>query len=222
MKRRSLYLYDRLIDIEVYQPKETSAPGILLLHEVAGLRDFYREDAQDLADKGFLVYVPDLFSSDRATYCIRAMVQAAGRKNSGDSIPVQEVHFLLDALKADPECNGKLGVLGACLTGGFVIHMAKRDDMLAPVLYHHSLGIEGAGVPEDESLDDVVRLQAHWANLDPVCPAARQKRLKQRLGDRLEDYYYNMPHGFRSTARFLPDSKIVWQRTVDFFEKHLK
>jgi hypothetical protein len=26
--------------------------------------------------------------------------------------------------------------------------MAKREDMLAPVVYHHSLGIQGAGVPK--------------------------------------------------------------------------
>lgn len=223
MQTRKVQLIDRTITVEVYSPTSGEpAPGILLLHEVSGLRDPVREDAKDLADKGYLVYVPDLFSADAAKYCVRAMVLAAGRKNHHKSIPAKEVHCLLDELKNDEACNGRLGMLGACLTGGFVIQMAKRDDMLAPVLYHHSLGIEDAGVPQKESLNEVVRLQAHWSNFDPICPAARQRKLKEKLGDRLEDYYYNMPHGFRSVSRILPGSQVVWDRTTNFFDEHLK
>ncbi len=216
-------LLDRTIRVEVYEPPgREPSPGILLLHEIAGLNDFYREDAQDLANRGYLVYVPDLFSSRKARYCIRAMVLSAGRRNQAESLPVREVHMLLNALGADPACNGQLGMLGACLTGGFVIHMAKRDDMKAPVLYHHSLGVEDGGVPKEDSLEDIRRLQAHWAKIDPICPASRQRSLKEKLGDRLEDYYYWLPHGFRSTARFMQGSEQVWTRTIAFFDQHLK
>lgn len=223
METSQVELIDRTIDVEIYHNGQTTkSPGILLLHEIAGLLDFYRKDAMDLAERGYLVYVPNLFTSEARQYCIRALVQAAGRVNRCNSIPAQEIHRLLDVLKDDKRCNGRLGMLGACLTGGFVIHMAKRPDMLAPVLYHHSLGIEGAGVPKDDSLDDIQRLQAHWATVDPFCPASRQRKLKTALGDRLEDYYYNMPHGFRSTSRLLPGSKQVWSRTLSFFDQHLK
>lgn len=222
MRTINIELIDRTIRVEVYSPAKTPAPGILLLHEIAGLLDFYRQDAQHLANLGYLVYVPDLYSSQATRYCIRAMVLAAGRKNASDSIPAREVHCLLDALQQDADCNGKLGMLGACLTGGFVIQMAKRNDMLAPVLYHHSLGIEGAGVPNNEPLDTVTRLQAHWGNIDPICQAIRQKKLREKLGDRLEYYHYDLPHGFRSTGRLMAESALVWDRTITFFEQHLK
>ena len=224
MEIKTITLPTRQIEVEVYAPAQTSEklPAILLLHELFGILDVYREDAQDLADRGYLVYVPNLFSGGAVKYCIRAMVSKAGRINAADSEVNQEIHVLLDSLKADPLSNGRLGMLGQCLTGGYVIQMAKRDDMLAPVVYHHSLGIQGAGVPNNESLDEVRILQGHWATVDPFCPATKRNKLIQQLGDRVEAYTYNMPHGFRSVSRGLPEAKVVWQRTIDFFERELK
>ena len=224
MEIKIITLPTRQIEVEVYAPASSSekAPAILLLHELFGILDVYREDAQDLADRGYLVYVPNLFSGGTVKYCIRAMVSKAGRINAADSEVNQEIHVLLDALKADPRSNGRLGMLGQCLTGGYVIQMAKREDMLAPVVYHHSLGREGAGVPENESLDDIRILQGHWSSVDPYCPAKRRNQLIEQLGDRVEAYIYNMPHGFRSVSRGLPEAKVVWQRTVEFFDRELK
>ncbi|ESK56902.1 dienelactone hydrolase family protein [Acinetobacter tjernbergiae] len=224
MEIKTITLLTRQIEVEVYSSTQNSEklPAILLLHELFGILDVYREDAQDLADRGYLVYVPNLFSGGAVKYCIRAMVSKAGRINAADSEVNQEMHVLLDALKTDPRSNGRLGMLGQCLTGGYVIQMAKREDMLAPVVYHHSLGIQGAGVPNNESLDEVRMLQGHWSTVDPFCPATKRNKLIQQLGDRVEAYTYHMPHGFRSVSRGLPEAKVVWQRTVDFFERELK
>ncbi len=223
MEIKRITLGTRTIDVEVYAPATPSpAPGILLLHELFGVLDFYREDAEDLAARGYLVYVPNLFTDGALRYCIRAMVTEAGRLNRANSPVNQEMHALLDALKADPRCNGRLGMLGQCLTGGFVLQMAKRDDMLAPVLYHHSLGIEGSGIPNDETFDGVRLIQGHWSTIDPICPASKREKVIKGLGQRVEAYTYAMPHGFRSLSRALPAAKIVWQRTVDFFERELK
>jgi len=82
--------------------------------------------------------------------------------------------------------------------------------------------LEGAGIPKSESLDGIKILQGHWSNVDPFCPAAKRNKLIDGLGDRVEAYTYNMPHGFRSLSRSLPDSKIVWERTLAFFDRELK
>ncbi len=213
----------RELHLEVYYPREISrAPGILLLHEVYGLKNWYRKDAADLAERGFLVYLPDLYSGEAIKYCIRAIILTAGRKNRSSSSTNQEVHKLLDILGNDLRCSGQLGMLGACLSGGFVLQMAKRKDMLAPVVYHHSLGTEGVGIPNKENLDDIRCLQGHWASKDIFCPPRRRDELIEALGDRVEAYTYDMPHGFRSRSRKHPLSNVVWQRTVDFFERELK
>ncbi|MEM9694914.1 MAG: dienelactone hydrolase family protein, partial [Myxococcota bacterium] len=134
----------------------------------------------------------------------------------------REIHVLLDTLKADPRCDGRLGMVGMCLSGGFVIQMARRPDMAAPVLYHHSLGQEGAGVPDDEPLDDVVRLQAHFARRDVFCPPRRRRRLEERLEGRIDAFTYDLPHGFRSVARSTEGAALAWERTLRFFDEHLR
>ncbi|RZF50437.1 dienelactone hydrolase [Acinetobacter halotolerans] len=225
MEIKTITLPTRQIEVEVYTPTQSTEklPAILLLHELYGVIDAYREDAQDLADRGYLVYVPNLYSGGVVKYCIRAMVAKAGRSNAADSDVNKEIHVLLDALKVDPRSNGRLGMLGQCLTGGYVIQMAKREDMLAPVVYHHSLGIEGAGVPKTESLDEIRLLQGHWSDqFDPFCPAKKRNKLIEQLGDRVEAYTYPMPHGFRTVSRDRPESALVWQRTVEFFDRELK
>lgn len=223
MKIEHIVTSQRTIDVEIYEPQSKEpVAGILLLHELFGVLDFYREDAQELANRGYLVYLPNLFTDGAVKYCVRAMVSKAGRSNSINSGTNQEINELLDVLKNDPRCNGRLGMLGQCLTGGYVIQMAKRPDMFAPVVYHHSLGIEGAGVPKNESLDEIRILQGHWSNVDPFCPASKRNKLINALGDRVEAYTYNMPHGFRSLSRGLPEAKVAWQRTLDFFERELK
>ena len=223
MEKISINAHGRDIDVEVYAPKGGEpAPGILVLHELFGLLDCYREDAQDLADRGYLVYLPNLFTGGARRYCIRAMMSAAARENRSTNGPNQEVHDLLDSLKFDPRCNEHLGMIGMCLTGGFVLHMAKRDDMDAPVIYHHSLGLKGSGVPKNESLKEVRLLQGHWSKRDPFCPSKRRNQLINELGDRVEPYVYDMPHGFRSVSRRMKDSALVWERTLGFFERQLK
>ena len=53
MELKTITLPNREIEVEVYTPTSGSekAPAILLLHELMGLLDIYREDAQDLADQ---------------------------------------------------------------------------------------------------------------------------------------------------------------------------
>ena len=223
MEVKKVLAQGRQIDVEVYTPPtEQPAPGILYLHELIGLVDSYREDAQELATKGYLVYLPDLYTDGAARYCVRAMVMEAGRKNRSHSGPNLEVHDLLDAMMADARCNGRLGMIGQCLTGGFVLHMAKRPEMKAPVIYHHSLGTEGSGVPDDESLDEVQLIQGHWAKRDPFCPAKRRNKLIRDLGDRLEAHVYDRPHSFRSFMRDSAESRLAWERTLAFFKKQLQ
>ena len=215
---------NRTIQLEIYKPATPiQAPGILYLHELFGLLDVYRKDAEELARRGYLVYLPDMYSGKKINYCVRSMVHEAGRNNRSDNPLLEEVNHLLDQLKREPNCNGKLGMIGMCLTGGFVIHCAMREDMEAPVIYHHSFGLEGAGLPtaEEPRLVNVKRMQGHFSKGDIFCPAKRRNRLKVLLEDRLESHLYPAPHGFRSVSRGSKSGAKVWERTLRFFEDHL-
>lgn len=215
----------RTVDVEIYRPPTDAAgpwPGVLLLHELFGLTSQVRADARHLAREGYLVFAPDLYTDGMRSYCIKYLFSAEALNNRGDGPHVAEIHRLLDVLKAHPDCNGRLGMIGMCLTGGFVLQMARRDDMIAPVVFHHSFGVRGSGIADADAAEIKHTVQGHFAAGDRLCPRSRIDRLAGQLGDRLEAHVYDgVGHGLRSQFRHTEPSAEAWQRTLGFFKEHL-
>jgi carboxymethylenebutenolidase len=214
----------RAIDVEIYRPAGQGPwPGVLLLHEMFGLTSNVRADARSLARAGYLVAAPDLYTDGMRPYCMKFFFSPAALANRADAEPVQEIHALLDALKAMPDCNGKLGMIGMCMTGGFVLQMARRDDLAAPVVFHHGFGVRGSGLSDADAAAVRGPVQGHFAGDDRICPRAKVEALSRQLGDRLEvNMYEGVGHGLRSAFRHTPQSDDAWQRTIAFFREHLQ
>ncbi len=214
----------RDIDVEIFTPSIGVGPwsGVLLLHELFGLTANVRSDARHLAQSGYLVLAPNLYTDSMSRYCMKMFFTKDALANRDGSGPTQEIHHCLDMLKKHPSCNGKLGMVGMWLTGGFVLQMACRDDMLAPVVYHHSNGLIDGGLPKSQHAHVKHTIQGHFAEGDRICPKSRVNTLKKALGDKLEvNYYDNIGHGIRSAFRYTPQSDEAWNRTLEFFSQHL-
>jgi carboxymethylenebutenolidase len=139
--------------IEAHFIRPTGAgpyPGILLLMELYGVRSWLLADARDLATEGYVVLVPNLYSGTGALrFCLRQFFTQAALVNANETrqAALREVFTVLEHLKTLPAVDAeRLGTLGQCLTGGFALHLARRSDVKAPVVYHHSLGVTGAGI----------------------------------------------------------------------------
>jgi carboxymethylenebutenolidase len=212
----------RAVVVETYQPAGAGPwPGVLLLHELIGLTDHVRADATELADRGYLTWCPDLFTGGAASYCIRRFFTPAGLGNHDDA-QVREVGTLLDALKADPGCDRRLGMIGMCMTGGFVLHMARRDDLSAPVVYHHAPGITGAGISAADAAEIRGPVQGHFAADDRICPKRRADQLKATLGARLDLHVHpDAGHGLRSRFRSTAAGAEAWRETLAFLDRQL-
>ena len=216
----------RTIDVEYYLPEGAGparrVPGVLLLHELFGVTSNVRADARALAREGYLVMAPDLYSGGARSYCMKFFFSRAAVENRSDAEGAQEIHRLLDHLKEHPACNGKLGMIGMCLTGGYVLQMARRDDLAAPVVFHHSFGVRGSGIPEADARDIRATVQGHFAEGDRLCPRRRVEALAAQLGDRLEvNMYQGAGHGLRSVFRHSAPGEEAWQRTLAFFRTQL-
>ena len=192
----------RHIDVEMYfPPNEEHFPnkqwsGVLLLHELFGLTSNVRADARHLARSGYLVFAPDLYTGSMSKYCIKMLFTRDALLNKSSSPPVQEIHDCLDALRDHPKCNGKLGMIGMCLSGGFVLQMACREDMLAPVVYHHGAGLLNGGLPKEEHQNVKHTIQGHFAEKDLICRKFKVDALKRSLGNKLEENFYpRIGHG---------------------------
>jgi carboxymethylenebutenolidase len=214
----------RAVDVELYKPAGQGPwPGVLLLHEMFGLTSQVRADARHLAREGFLVMAPDLYTGGMRQYCMKFFFSRAALANREDAEPVQEIHVLLDALKAHPDCNGKLGMIGMCMTGGFVLQMARRDDLAAPVVFHHGFGVRGSGISDEAAAEIRGPVLGQFAGDDKICPRRKVEALSRQLGDRLEVHMHEgVGHGLRSAFRHSEQSDAAWRETIAFFHEHLQ
>ena len=197
-------------------------PAILVIHENRGLNPYIEDVARRAAVEGFLALAPD------------GLAPAGGYPGNDDEGKVMQKELdpdklftdLLNSakfLKSHKLSTGKLGATGFCYGGGVVNKLAV---VMGPDL--------AAGVPfygRAPKSEDVVNIQApmmiQYAADDPRVNATREeyrKALEAAGKDFVMHTYEGTRHGFHnnSTPRYNAEqAKIAWQRTVDFFKKHL-
>lgn len=97
-------------------------PGVVVLHDVFGMTDDLRHQADWLAAAGFLAAAPDLFSWSNKATCIWTVFKNL-RARQGRIF--DDVDAVQRWLAADPRCTGHVGVVGFCMTGGFALLLAR-------------------------------------------------------------------------------------------------
>jgi carboxymethylenebutenolidase len=95
-----------------------SWPGVVMLHEIFGLDEVLRRQADHLAAAGFVVLAPDLFGEGRKLGCMISTFKAM-KARSG--LPFDLIQRSREQLLADPQVNGNVGVIGFCMGGGFAL-----------------------------------------------------------------------------------------------------
>ncbi|RTL33576.1 MAG: dienelactone hydrolase family protein [Burkholderiales bacterium] len=197
-------------------------PTVLVVHENRGLNPHIEDIARRLALDNFIAFAPDaLFplggypgDEDKARELFPKLDQAKTRSD-----------FLASAaaLKAWPQGNGKVGVVGFCYGGGISNFLATQiPDLAAAVPFY------GAQPPEADVAQIKAPLQLHYAGNDERINAGWPKYEEALKKNKVsyEAYVYpNVQHGFNNdtTPRYdQAAAKLAWQRTVDFFNKHLR
>lgn len=140
-------------------------PGVVLVHEAFGLNDITRRQVVHLAGLGYAVVAPDLFAAGGPVRCLRSTFRdlTAGRGHAFQDIEAARVRLL-----ADPECTGRVGILGFCMGGGFAL-------ALAPHGYAASAPCYGALPKTPEALRGACPVVASYGAADRGLPGAAAK-----------------------------------------------
>jgi carboxymethylenebutenolidase len=197
-------------------------PGVVVIHENRGLNPYTEDVARRLAVLNFVAIAPD------------ALTPLGGYPGDEDQAralfakldPAKLTADLLAAypyLKSRAECSGKIGAVGFCFGGGIVNEMAVRiPDLAAAVPFYGS----------QPAVADVAKIRAalliHYAEHDerinkgwPAFEAA----LKANKVRHEAHFYPGTQHAFHNDTTPRYDeaaAKLAWQRTLDFFNKHLR
>lgn len=197
--------------------------AVLVIHENRGLNPYIEDVARRFAKAGYMAFAPDGLTSVGGYPGDEQKGVAAFRTVDGKKMTEDFVASAL-WLKARPDSKKKLGAVGFCFGGGMVNQLAVRlgKDLNAGVaFYGRQAGV--ADVPKIEAA-----LLFNYAGNDQGINAgieAYEKALKENKKTYESYTYEGKQHGFHNdtTPRYDAEAaKLAWERTLDWFKKHLK
>ncbi len=201
-------------------PETTPAPGVILIHEWWGLNDQIKAVAAEFAAQGYAALAVDLYDGNVATTSTDA------RTYMGQVEPAEAVATLqawATWLQARAETTDKLGSVGWCFGGGWSLMAGMKAPIDAVVVYYGNVARTPA---ELSSLNAPVL--GHFATEDQWInrPMVEQfEAAAKEAGKSVEAHWYEAQHAFANptSARYdEPDAKLAWDRTMAFFDKHLR
>jgi carboxymethylenebutenolidase len=209
-------------------PEKGSGPGIVLLQEIFGINAYIRSVADYYAEEGYVVLAPDLFWRIEPgielgfTDADRQKAFAYREKFDVDK-SVEDIGATIAALKALPECKGKIGAIGFCLGGLLAYLSAARLGVDCAVSYY--------GVGIEKVLKEAAKLKCpmvfHIAEKDKYTPPEVVDAIKKAFAERPEIEIYVYPgvdHAFsrKGGANFdKPASMMAHSRSIALFRKVL-
>jgi carboxymethylenebutenolidase len=190
-------------DAYLSRPAAGSGPALLLLDDVGG-REHLRNAADEYAEEGYVTLALDLRSIDEA----RAM---------------SDVDAALIAIRARPEVQGKVAVLGYGVGGRFAFLAAARLKIDAAIVYYPA-GLE-------EHLDEASTVRCpilfHFAENDRQITAAGREKARTVFAahDGAEFFVYRgKSYGFSNRAGDCYDrisAQIARSRTIGLLRTYL-
>jgi carboxymethylenebutenolidase len=199
----------------LFQPEaEGVYPGILLFSEIFQVTGPIQRTAAILAGHGYIVAVPEIFHElEPAASIIRYDKEGADRGNSHKitkelSSYDSDARAVLNYLKSNSRCTGKLGTLGICIGGHLAFRACMNSEVLAGVCFYatdiHKASL-GKGM-KDDSLARISEIKGElliiWGRQDPHVPQEGRLKIYQAMSEANLTFTW---HEFNAQHAFLRD-----------------
>jgi carboxymethylenebutenolidase len=205
-------------------PASGRGPGLVVIQEWWGLTDHVADLVDRFAAAGFVTLAPDLYGG-RTTHD----ADEAGRLMS--ELPVdratRDLSGAVDYLLSRDDVHGdRVGLVGFCMGGAFVLTMAVREGgKVAAAVPFYPVG----QMPEDYAGLQAAVL-AHFGEEDEFVPISSADDLAEKIkagnGQAPEIARYPAGHAFLNDQNLLgtydkEQAARAWERTVAFLHEHL-
>jgi carboxymethylenebutenolidase len=201
--------------LHVLQPAAPGRyPGIVLYSEIYQITEPVRRMVAFLAGNGYLVAAPEVYHEFEAPGTVLAY-DKPGTDRGNDLKFAKDVaafdsdaRAALDWLKSNPDCSGRLGVMGICLGGHLAFRAAMNPDVRAAAccyatdIHDHQLGKGNADNSLARAGDIKGELLMAWGRQDPHIPLEGRRLIRDRLEEAGADYTW---HEFNAAHAFMRD-----------------
>lgn len=205
--------------VKVYlaTPKD-GGPSVLVLHAWWGLKPFFKELCDRLAEEGFTALAPDLRNGQIAETieAAKELMEKSDDEFAGEIVMAAKDHLLTFSK------TGKIGVIGFSMGAAWSLVVASKapDKVAATVLFY---GIGDADFTKIKS-----RVLGHFSDNDEWEPMEGVRWMEQSLKDAGVDatlhIYPGVAHWFVEEDRPEYDSAaaaLAWERTFEFLRMSL-
>jgi carboxymethylenebutenolidase len=122
-------------------PSSAKAPAVVIIQEIFGVNDHIREVVDQFAGDGYLALAPDMFwriePNVQLGYTPEEVQKArAYRPRFNLELGVRDLEAAVKMLRAMPECDGKVAVVGYCFGGLMAYLAAARTNVSAAACYY--------------------------------------------------------------------------------------
>lgn len=190
---------------------ERKFPGVILYSEIYQMTAPIARTAAMIAGQGFLVAVPEVyheftelgevFAYDKAGTDRGNELKTTKELRSYDA----DARAVIDYLRSDSGCSGRLGTVGICLGGHLAFRAAMNPEVEACVCFYatdiHKRSL-GKGM-NDDSLSRVSEIRGDlmmiWGRQDPHIPAEGRRLIYDALtaaGTNFTWHEFNGEHAF--------------------------
>jgi carboxymethylenebutenolidase len=200
---------------------ENGGSGILVLHAWWGLKPFFKQVCDQLAQQGYTALAPDLYQGKIANTIDEAKIYHSEFEQNGSE-------FMSDTVKAAKNylsslCNNQpIGVMGFSMGAAWSMLVATNaPDVSTVVLFY------GIYAPDLSKMK--AKVLGHFAEVDewePLEGVREAEAAMQSAGvDVTFHIYPKVAHWFVETDRPEYDSaaaSLAWERTFKFLKQNLK
>ena len=195
------------------------AAAVVVIQEWWGLNDQIKGVADNLANLGYRALVPDLYKGKLALDVAEAK-HLMTNLNFGDAA-TQDVRGAAQYLK---KSSAKVGVVGFCMGGALTVLSAMYVKEADACSSWYGFPPEQAGDPKTITMPLQLHLAEHDASFAPEGGRALEGKLRDGKVP-FQSYWYNAGHAFFNEN--VPSynaacAKQAWERTTEFFAKHLR
>lgn len=209
-----------------------SLPPVLMVGDVFGRSPFYEHLGGVLADAGFQVMVPDFYFREGPLETIDKAAAFARRAKLDEARALDDLAAAIGALRARSG-RTKVGTVGFCMGGTFVLDLASRGPDLVTVAYYgFPVPQANLTMPPPRPLDLVDSQQgpvlAFWGDQDETVGVENVSGYVEAAAKANPAFEHELlpglGHGFLGTAD-LADGEdpaaATWRRAVSLLDENL-